>query len=154
MHIEKDKPIDPFNKDTFQLAAGEATCGFLDNETIAENEPSYTELEAEFQAEVQQKSLELIKPGAKCYPYGVTVHNKTQFVFFNIFEALQNLPEEVQQEVQDLWLKALENSDISQYKLSRVRVFKKLDQAIREYWASEAELEAEIQVETANEDLI
>ena len=147
MHIEKDKILSLQEEQQLELAAGEATCGFLDDETIAENEPSYSELEAEFQLEVQQKAQELVKPGAKCYPYGVTIHNKTQFVFFNIFEALQNLPEETQQEIHDLWTKAIENS-----KYYPVQVFQKLDQAIREYWASEAELEAEIQVETANED--
>lgn len=149
MHIETDKILSLQEEQQLEFAAGKATCGFLDDETIAENEPSYTELEAEFQEQVQQKAQELIKPGAKCYPYGVTIHNKTQFIFFNIFEALQNLPEETQQEINDLWLTALDNNkDIS------VQVFKKLDQAIREYWASEAELEAEIQIETANEDPI
>lgn len=149
MHIEIDKLMSEQEEQQCLLAAGEATCGFIDEETIAENEPSYSELEAKFQAEVQQKAQELVKPGAKCYPYGVTIHNKTQFIFFNIFEALQNLPEEIQQDINDLWLKALDNNkDIS------IQVFKKLDQAIREYWASEAELEAEIQVETANEDPI
>lgn len=136
--------INPNMEHIFELAASEATCGFIDDETLSQNLPSYQELEDEFQQQVNKAAETLVQPSNKCHPYGVTIHNNTEFIFYNIFEALQNLPEETQKEIHELWIKALSDS-----KFYPIKIFHKLDQAIREYWQEEATRIAEILVETS-----
>lgn len=83
----------------------------------------------------------LMEEGESCFPYGITIHKNVPYVYYNLFEALAEIPEIEQRRISDAWREAAERTDM--FMVKREAVFARLDKLVREYWMKCAKHQAE-----------
>lgn len=95
----------------------------------------------ELEARIEEQVKDLMQDGESCDPYGITIHKGIDCVYYNLFEALNEIPEVEQRKISDAWRDAAERTDM--FMVKREAVFARLDKLVREYWMKCAKHQAE-----------
>lgn len=87
-------------------------------------------------AMIEESAQDLMTEVESCFPYGITIYANVPHTYYNLFEALGDIPEPQQKVLSEQWREAAGKGD--GYMNLKSNLFDQLDKIVREYWLRQA----------------